>query len=346
VSDGKLIQSQTFLMENIADEDDDAVLSAFVKQHYDSASRVPPEVLLPVPLGEQALLEDYLSKLRGKKAVLAVPRRGDKKQLVDMAYQNAVEMLAKRKARVDRAYERGQWAMEELADAIGLLEVPSRMECFDISHTQGVDNVASMVVFIDGQPARKEYRRFRIKTVEGADDFASMYEVVHRRLLRATQTDEDSIQRFGTLPDLMVIDGGKGQLNAAMSAMRDTGFIIPMIGLAKRLEEIYTPEGDETILLFEKSPALHALQRIRDEAHRFAVTYHRSLRASREVQSALDEVEGIGKTRKRAIMEQIKSATVDELRAIEGMNQPAAQGVYDHFHRDEGAEPTGQGEQA
>jgi len=341
VNEGKLIQSQTFLMEDIGEEDDDSVLSAFIQQHYGNGGRVPPEVLIPLELEEQELLAQYLGELRGKKVQIHSPQRGDKKQLLEMAHQNALEVLQKRKARTQRAYERGKGAMAELANAIGLLDVPSRMECYDISHTQGVDNVASMVVFVDGDAARKEYRRFRIKTVEGADDFKSMHEVITRRLLRAMDPDEESQARFGKLPDLIVIDGGRGQLNAAQEAMHEAGFEIPMIGLAKRLEEIYVPHLDDTILLNEKSPALHALVRIRDEAHRFAVTYHRSLRASREVQSALDAIDGIGKTRKKAIMmqyktmEQLKQASAEELRLIEGMNQKSAQSVYEYFHKED-----------
>ena len=355
VNEGKLIHSQTYLMEDIAGEEDDTVLSAFIEQYYSIQSRIPGEVLVPVELKEQELLSRYLSELRGKKVDLHAPQRGDKKQLVDMAYNNATETLQKRKDRKERAFERGAGAMAELAGAIGLGEVPSRMECFDISHTQGVDNVASMVVFVDGVAARKEYRRFRIKTVEGADDFKSMHEVITRRLLRAMDPDEQSQSHFGTLPGLIVVDGGRGQLNAALSAMREVGFEIPMIGLAKKLEEIYVPNREDTILLDEKSPALHALMRIRDEAHRFAVTYHRSLRASREVQSALDSIDGIGKTRKKAItmqfktMDQIKKATVEELRSVDGMNQKTAQNVYDYFHSDadiSGADGTVEGAQA
>ncbi len=339
INDGKLVNSQTFFMEDIVQEEDNAVITAFLQQHYSGQGRIPREVLTPIVLDEQALLTEFLSKLRGTRVHLHMPQRGEKKRLVAMAYQNAMETLTKRKARDERAYARGRGAMEELANAIGLSDVPTRMECYDISHTQGVDNVASMVVFENGAPVRKEYRRFKIRTVEGADDFKSMHEVITRRLLRAMEPDESSQKGFGDLPELIVVDGGRGQLNAAMSAMDETGFNIPMIGLAKRLEEIYIPGRDETILLEDKSPALHALMRIRDEAHRFAVTYHRSLRASREVQSAMDEIDGIGKTRKKALMlhyktmEQIKQASVDDLCTIKGMSQTAAQSVYDYFHQ-------------
>ena len=235
---------------------------------------------------------------------------------------------------------RHEGAVKLLAEELGLSRMPHRMECFDISHTQGVDNVASMVVCIDGKPARKEYRRFKTKTVEGADDFKSMNEVVKRRLLRSMEPDEASQKAFGNLPDLMVIDGGRGQLNAALRAMDEVGLHIPTIGLAKQLEEVYVPERDETVMLDRKSPALHVLQRIRDEAHRFAVTYHRSLRASHELTSALDEIPGIGPKRRRQLLmqyktiDQIKQASLEELLAVEGMNHASAEAVYTWAHKD------------
>ena len=191
---------------------------------------------------------------------------------------------------------------------------------------------------IDGRPARKAYRRFKIKSVEGADDFKSMHEVITRRLNRAMEPDEASQKSFGELPDLIVIDGGRGQLNAALDAMESLGFAIPMIGLAKQIEEIYLPGVQETVILPRKSPALHALQRIRDEAHRFAITYHRSLRANRDLQSALDGISGVGKVRKKALltefktMEQMRAATEEELADIEGMDRRSAHAVYTYFH--------------
>lgn len=335
---GKLIQSQHFFLDDIGQESDESVFASFLKQYYNGQAHVPREILVPVPLLEHDLLEQWLSGLRSSRVELHMPQRGEKKQLIDMAYQNAREVLEKRDARFERERSRTIGAMEELADAIGLPEVPVRMECYDISHTQGVDNVASMVVFENGQPARKEYRRFKIKTVEGADDFASMREVLTRRLMRAMDPDEQSQRRFGRLPELFVIDGGRGQLNAALHVMHDLGFDIPTIGLAKQIEEIYLPGVDETVVLDRKAPALHVLQRIRDEAHRFAITYHRSLRAARDLQSALDAVPGVGKVRKKAIlthfktMEQIQSATVEELCAIDGVDRRTAQSVYAHLH--------------
>ena len=339
--DGKLVQSQQFSFENIEQESDADVLTAFLQQYYSSTNSVAKEVLIPIALPDQALLERWLSELRGAKVDLHAPLRGEKKKLVELAEQNAMETLEKRKLRREREYDRHEGAMEELAQAIGLAKAPVRMECYDISHTQGVDNVASMVVTMNGRPARKAYRRFKIKSVEGADDFKSMHEVITRRLNRAMEPDPASQKSFGELPDLIVIDGGRGQLNAAMDAMESLGFAIPMIGLAKQIEEIYLPDVQETIILPRKSPALHALQRIRDEAHRFAITYHRSLRADRDLQSELDQITGIGKVRKKALltefktMEQMRKATEQELAAIDGMDRRSARTVYEHFHAEE-----------
>ena len=340
VRDGKLSQSRQFLWEDVDQETDAEILLAFVKQYYERQTHIPREILLPFTLEEQELVQQYLSGLRGHKVQLLVPQRGEKKHLVELAEQNAAEGLEKRKLRREHQYMRHEGAVKLLAEELGLTRMPHRMECFDISHTQGVDNVASMVVCIDGKPARKEYRRFKTKTVEGADDFKSMNEVVKRRLLRSMEPDEASQKAFGNLPDLMVIDGGRGQLNAALRAMDEVGLHIPTIGLAKQLEEVYVPERDETVMLDRKSPALHVLQRIRDEAHRFAVTYHRSLRASHELTSALDEIPGIGPKRRRQLLMQyktigqIKQASLEELLAVEGMNHASAEAVYTWAHKD------------
>ena len=333
VRDGKLCQSRQFLWEDVDKETDAEILTAFVKQYYEQQTHIPKEILVPVELEDHALVGEYLSNLRGHKVQLLVPQRGEKLHLLQLAEQNAAETLEKRKLRREHQYMRHEGAVKLLAEELGLSFIPHRMECFDISHTQGVDNVASMVVCLDGKPARKEYRRFKTKTVEGADDFKSMNEVVKRRLLRAMEPDEASQKAFGSLPDLMVIDGGRGQLNAALRAMDEVGLHIPTIGLAKQLEEVYVPDRDETVMLDRKSPALHVLQRIRDEAHRFAITYHRSLRASHELTSALDTIPGIGPKRRRQLLmqyktvDQIKQATLEELLAVEGMNRASAEAV-------------------
>ena len=341
--DGKILGAEQVLLEDLDPQESDAdILTAFIKDYYGRAPHVPREILVQAALPEDELLSQWLSGLRKSgKAHLLRPQRGDKRKTMELSIANAAEALQKRQLRAAHEYERNEGALEQLAEILGLPQSLHRLECFDISHTQGVDNVASMVVSVDGRAVRKEYRRFRIKTVEGADDFASMAEVIHRRLSRAMEPDEDSQRSFGQLPELMVIDGGRGQLNAALKAMESLGFSIPAIGLAERIDEIFVPDGEGTIVLDRKDPALHVLQRLRDEAHRFAVTYHRSLRASRQLTGELDALEGIGKARKKSLlthfktMEQMKQATAEELAALPGMNRSAAQRVFSHFQTPE-----------
>ncbi|MBE5780795.1 MAG: excinuclease ABC subunit UvrC, partial [Clostridiales bacterium] len=329
VRNGKMVNSQNFLVEDPQETRED-VLFSILKQYYAGAAHVPVEVLLPFEGEEVPLIADWLSEKRGRKVHLYAPQRGDKKKVVDLANANAQDSLDRRDARLKREWDRGEGALYELMEQLGLPELPKRIECYDISHTQGAYTVASMVVFTDGKADKSSYRRFRIRTVEGIDDFKSMSEVIERRLLRAMEPDEKSVKSFGRLPDLIVIDGGKGQLHSAVDTMERIGFNIPMIGLAKRIEEIFLPGESEAILLKSSSPALHILQGIRDEAHRFAITYHRSLRANASLVSELDEIAGIGKKRKMALMveyktiEQIKLASEEELALLPGMGKAAA----------------------
>ncbi len=350
IRDGKMVNSQNFFIED-PQESREEVFFSILKQYYAGTAYVPSEVLIPFAGEEMPLIEHWLCEKRGKKVRLHVPQRGDKKKVVDLCNANAQDVLERREARLRREWDRGEGALLELQAQLGLPVLPRRIECYDISHTQGAYTVASMVVFTDGKPDKSSYRRFRIRTVEGIDDFKSMSEVLERRLLRAMEPDEKSVQSFGRLPDLIVIDGGKGQLHSALNSMERVGFDIPMIGLAKRIEEIFLPGESEPILLKSSSPALHILQGIRDEAHRFAITYHRSLRANAALVSELDEIPGIGKRRKNALMreyktvEHIKTASLEDLAGLEGMTRAAAQAVYEHFHRqnDETA-PTSEGE--
>ena len=226
-------------------------------------------------------------------------------------------------------------ATEELAQVLGLERPPRRIEGYDISNTQGVLSVASEVVMIDGVCANREYRHYRIKTVQGATDFASMHEVITRRLSHGLREPDGA---FGQMPDLILIDGGRGQLSAAQEAMHALGQDIPMFGLAKRIEEIVLPDCEDSLLLDRASPALHLIQRLRDEAHRFAITHHRKLRAKRSVASALSTVPGVGEKRRRALLthfksvEALRAATVEQLAAVEGMNRPAAENVWNFLH--------------
>ena len=268
------------------------------------------------------------------KAALICPQRGEKRKQADMAYQNGMDAIEKARELEHRAWEKGEGALAALCGAIGLEVLPARMECYDNSHIQGRDTVSGMVVFRNGQPAPKEYRRFRIKEEAGGNDLVAMEEVLTRRFQRAQDGDE----KFGELPDLVVVDGGAEQLKVALAVLERFGLDIPAIGLAERSETILLPGNPEPLVLSRRDPALHLLQRIRDEAHRFAITYHRSLRGKNALMSQLDQIQGIGPKRKRALfnhfltLDAIKQADVEALRQAPGMNLPAAEQVYRHFH--------------
>jgi excinuclease ABC subunit C len=275
---------------------------------------------------------------------LAVPERGEKKRFVEMAVRNNREEAEVRELKLARSYARTFGALKELAEALGLPAPPRRIEGYDISNTQGQQSVGSMVVMIDGVAAPKEYRHFRIKTVEGANDFASMHEVIARRFAHGLEEKaEREAQglpalggKFSDLPDLILIDGGRGQLGEAISAMRAAGGDVRMFGLAKRIEEIVLPEENESLLLDRHSNALHLIQRLRDEAHRFGITHHRALRGKAGIASELSEIPGIGEKRRIALLRAFRSlpavlaASLEELKAVEGMNIRAAQAVYDY----------------
>jgi excinuclease ABC subunit C len=257
-----------------------------------------------------------------------VPQRGLKKKLLDMAEDNARVLLEQRRLQWQHDKDKTSGAVEALARILDLPHLPERMECFDISHTQGIETVASMVVFEGGRPAKKEYRRFKLKTVQGKpDDFKSMAEIMGRRY-RESEWPE---------PDLIIIDGGKGQLHAALPVIRAAGCEAPVVSLAKRIEEVFVEGRSDSIILDHHTPELQLLQAIRDEAHRFAITYHRSLRGKRSLVSILDHVEGIGPKRRKALwqsfktLEDMKGATVEELAAVPGMSRQAAENVYYFF---------------
>jgi excinuclease ABC subunit C len=349
---GRLIGTEHYVLKNAADEAMGDLLTSFILQHYSLGDVIPRTILLDAEPSEAEVLARLLSEEKGAKVTLAVPVRGDKRKLMEMARKNLVDEAEKRAEKLTRSYERTTGALAELQKVLSLDKLPRRIEGYDISNTQGVLSVGSMVVMIDGVSAPKEYRHFRIKTVEGANDFASMQEVIARRLrhglderaARAAQGLGAEGGKFSSLPDLLLIDGGKGQLNAALEAMRGEGVNIPAFGLAKRLEEIVLPDADESILLDRHSEALHLIQRLRDEAHRFGVSHHRKLRAKQSVASILDGVPGVGPTRKKALLthfksiEALRSAPIEELYAVKGMNKPAARAVYDALHVDA---PTG-----
>lgn len=332
---GKILGRDNFFLSSELEEEPTEVLAAFLKQYYNTDRFVPKEILLNLEIesAEQQLISSWLTKKAEKKIELLVPQKGMKKDLVKMAEANALKFLQERtnKAKVETAS--AEEAARQLQEAIGLKTPLARMDCFDISHTQGKETVASMVVFRYGAPSKKDYRRYKIKSAEGKpDDFKSMQEVVYRRY----KDMED-------LPSLVVIDGGKGQLSSALEIIRGLGLDkheLPVIGLAKREEEIFK-EGEHTSIMLDKmSPALHLIQHLRDEAHRFAITYHRKLRAKRNLVSVLDHIEGIGPKRREALwkrfssLDAMREASVEDLAAVEGMSTPAAQKVKEFLTSD------------
>ncbi|MGI6168765.1 MAG: excinuclease ABC subunit UvrC [Christensenellales bacterium] len=353
VREGKVVGSESYQMQEAEDEPDENVMESFLLQFYENAA-IPREIIVAQFTEEMQVLQDYLSEKRGSKVVVFSPKRGEKRRLLQMAQQNAEQSMERLRQRKRWEWERQEGAIRRLQEELSLPVLPRRIEAYDISNIQGVDSVGSMVVFVDGKPSKKDYRHFRIKTVEGPDDFASMHEVVLRRFNRGQEEIRERREqglpleqgRFSAMPDLVVIDGGKGQLGAALSAMQEAGVDCPIFGLAKKQEEIFFPDATEPVLLKRGSAPLHLIQRLRDEAHRFAITHHRALRSKRLVGSELDRIFGIGKKRKTALLrnflslEQIKNASLEELRQVEGMNASSAQAVFDYF-RDRKGEKDG-----
>ena len=394
----KMTGTDDFLLQGARDEDPAVVLGSFLEQFYASAAAVPPQVLLPHAIADAELMRAWLSAKRGGAVELRVPVRGEKRRLVEMAQTNAAESLRMRRIKWMADQGKTTAALDELAEALNLPDAPQRIECYDISNTQGTNSVASLVVFQDGQPRPREYRRFAIKTVEGADDFASMAEVLERRFRRLgaarraaleggaggsgdgdgdgdgggggedgavaaaapvaapvttqaadapkpdaarpetpqTEGEETDMPAEGweARPDLVIVDGGKGQLSAAWDVMRNLGLDeIPLAGLAKRNEELFVVDTQEPIRLDRRSQGLYLVQRVRDEAHRFAVTYHRQVRSARGMQSALDQVRGVGPKRKQALLRKfgsvkaIREASVAEIATTPGITPGLAQTV-------------------
>ncbi len=332
IRDGKLIGRDVFLLEAAREATDDEVLASFVEQYYARAGSVPREVYLPAEVADAAVLETFLAERRGGPVRLKVPRRGEKRELLALATRNATETLAREQARWLADEGKTLVALEELAAALGLAGPPLRIECYDISNFQGSESVGSMVVFEDGKPRSGEYRRFRIKTVTGANDFASLQEVLRRRF-RSAKTGEEGVEeaRRWAMPDLVIVDGGKGQVSAAKAVLDELGLHdLPMAGLAKEREELFPPGQVDPILLPATSPALYLVQRLRDEAHRFAITYHRDLRARKTVRSAFDDLPGVGPKRKRELLKvfgsikRVRDAPVEQIAAVPGIGAALA----------------------
>ena len=328
VRGNKLIGVQNFAVSDGSPDMGDA-LSTFMAQYY-AGKELPQEICLPEEIDAAAITE--LLATYGKPPEFVVPQKGMRKRLVETAAGNASDYLVKSRQKTEREYDMTEGACESLAKILGIKSA-RRIECYDISNISGVDKVASQSVFIGGRPSPQDYRKYKIKTVEGSDDFRCMEEVIRRRFRRSREDE-----KFSYLPDLIVIDGGKGQLHFAYDVMKSEGFDVPMVGLAKREEEIFTPYNPEPIVLPHDHYALRLMQRVRDEAHRFAITYHRKTRAKRYF-SELDEVKGIGE-KKRALLlkafpspSEIKQASPETLRAV-GLDERTANAVYEHFHKE------------
>ena len=330
IRSGKMVGRDHFLLKGTEDESDEAALTAFLKQYYNQSTFIPREILLPLEIEEQALVAAWLSEAKVAKVTVDTPKRGTKKDVVQMANNNALLVLEEEQMKLAADNAKTQGAVAELGRYLSLPKAPNRMECFDISHIQGAETVASMVVFEGGVPKKSDYRRYKIQSAEGKpDDFKSMREVVGRRYGEALPEE---------LPDLIIIDGGKGQLSSALEIIRGAGHTkVPVVGLAKQFEYIFTEGESDPVILPRNSQALYLIERIRDEAHRFAITYHRKLRSKRNMVSVLDHIVGIGPKRRKALwthygsIEKIKAATAEEMAELEEMNFPAAQAVYNFF---------------
>jgi len=332
---GKMVGRDVFLLDTPRDVPDDEVIGSFLEQYYARATSIPREVLVPRALAEVMDLEAYLTERRGHNVRVRTPQRGDKRELMALAQRNAEEALAREAARWLADHGKTLGALTELADALGLAGPPMRIECYDISNFQGRDSVGSMVVFEEGKPRTGEYRRFRIRTVLGANDFASHQEVLRRRFRGARQGEEGTEEeRRWAMPDLVIVDGGKGQVSAAKEVLDEVGLHdLPLAGLAKEREELFLPDRSDPVLLPPTSQALYLIQRLRDEAHRFAITYHRNLRDKRARKSAFDDLPGIGPKRKRELMKvfgsakRVREAPVEQIAAVPGISRALAERI-------------------
>jgi excinuclease ABC subunit C len=312
-------------------------MTSFVKQYYSSRPQIPPLLLLQYPVDDRQVIKEWLKSRRGAGVEIQVPRRGVKKQLIDIAAENARQGLEQLKIRAITASTSLDDALSEIEKELKLKSPPLRMEAYDISNIQGSSAVGSMVVFEKGKPKPAHYRRFKIKTVSGANDYAMLQEVLQRRFKHGVKGGTSMPDTWAIRPDLVLIDGGKGQLNAALSVMKEAGSDIPVASLAKENEEIFLPRRKEPVVLSKSSPGLQLLQRLRDEAHRFAISYYASVHRRKTFASALDGIPGIGPRRKSALLRQfgsvdrIREASLEELVAATGMTQEQAKRIKEHL---------------
>ena len=328
---GKIVGREHFILEGTKDSSKEAILGSFVKQFYMKAEYIPKEIIIESEIEDQVVLEEWLSNIKGKKVSIRVPQKGDKKSLISMVKKNAMEYLEKFSNLNKRKYERSEGALIELAEALGLEEPPRRIESYDISNIQGVDSIGVMVVFTNGLKDKKEYRRYKIKTVEGPNDYDSMAEILDRRLQK------------GDFADLILLDGGKGQVSAVQKVFDKYGVDIPLWGMYK--DDKHRTKGlicaSKEIELDKTSNLYRFVASIQEEVHNYAITYHRSLRNKSLTKSSLDDIPGVGEKRKKALLshfksiEDIKNASVEELSKVEGLNKSVAENIYDHFRKGE-----------
>jgi len=339
---GRMVDRYSFHLENAAGDDPLEVLEGFCLEYYGAAPSIPPQILVPRDLGDLTTLQGFLSELRGSKVEVRAPERGEKRRLQELAQQNAELALSSETLVAETKRLRRVEALEELREVLNLEALPLRIECFDISNIQGTEIVGSMVVFEDGVARKSDYRKFAVRGQTGQDDFAAMAEVVSRRFARlaAGPSAEEYDSSFAASPNLVVIDGGKGQLAAALDAM--AAYDLPrvaVVALAKRVEEVFLPGRSGPVRLPEHSPGLQLLQRLRDEAHRFAITFHRTRRDAAARESMFDQLEGVGPARRRALLrhfgsaERVLDASAEELEGVPGVPAKTARNIYAQLHR-------------
>ena len=345
VRGGKIVGRENYFLRGTDDSSRGEVLASFMKQFYLTCQFIPRNILLETELEEQAVLEQWLSEKRESRVYLKVPKRGQAKELVDLVGKNASEALAKQELEETVREQRTVSVLEQLQQMLGLEKPPARMECYDISNTQGTESVASMVVFVDGKPKKDQYRRFKIKTVEGANDYASLKEVLTRRFRRGlAEQSEGENGKFDVFPDVIMMDGGRGQVNIALEVLQELGLEIPVCGMVKdnrhRTRGLYY--NNVELPMEENSEPFLLITRMQDEAHRFAITYHRSLRGKRNLASVLDDIPGVGEKRKKNLLKhfgsftKIREASVEELLEVEGINRTVAEEIYSYLktHQD------------
>jgi len=340
--DGRMVDRYSFHLENAAGEEVSEVVEQFCLEYYGSSPSIPPQILVPRGSGDTAALAAFLSERRGARVEVRIPERGEKRRLQELAQQNAQLALESETFVAESKRARRLESLEELREALNLESLPIRIECFDISNIQGQEVVGSMVVFEDAVAKKSHYRKFTIRDVDGQDDFAAMREVITRRFSRlgADPGSDDWNESFAATPNLVVIDGGKGQLSAALEAMAELDLPrVAVIALAKRIEEVFVPGRPQPILLPAHSPGLQLLQRIRDEAHRFAITFHRTRRDAAARESMFDQLEGVGPARRRALLrhfgsaERVATASREELEGVPGVPARTARRIYEQLHR-------------